>query len=79
MRYFQVRVNCLFNNYSLSLRKIILNYYFSIIITQVIIRATAFSLILFVSSSETSRNRTAAILKISAYYNHLKQGDYSKK
>ena len=36
------------------------------IITQMIIRATAFSSILFVSSLKTSRNRAAAILKISA-------------
>ena len=36
------------------------------IITQVIIRATAFYFILFVYSSETSVNRSAAILKISA-------------
>ena len=36
------------------------------IITQVINRAIAFSFILLVSSSETSRNRAAAILKISA-------------
>ena len=35
------------------------------IITQVIIRATAFSFILFVSSSKTSTNCAAAILKIS--------------
>ena len=35
-------------------------------IAQVIIRATAFSLILFVSSSETSKNRAATILKSSA-------------
>ena len=35
-------------------------------IAQVIIIATSFSVILFVSSSETSRNRAAAILKISA-------------
>ena len=34
-------------------------------ITQVIIRATAFPFIFFVSSSETSRNRAAATLKIS--------------
>ena len=33
------------------------------IIAQVIIRATAFSFILFVSPSETSRNRTVAILE----------------
>ena len=38
----------------------------SSIITEVIIRATAFSFILFVSSSETSRNHAAVILKISA-------------
>ena len=36
------------------------------IITQVIIRATTFSFILFLSSSKTSRNRAAAILKIGA-------------
>ena len=36
------------------------------IIAQVIIKATAFSFILFVSSLETSRNRAVAILKISA-------------
>ena len=36
------------------------------IIAQVIIRAIAFSFILFVSSSKTSRNRAVAILKISA-------------
>ena len=36
------------------------------IIAQVIIRATAFSFILLVSSSKTSRNHVAAILKISA-------------
>ena len=41
------------------------NYCFSII-AQVIIRATAFSFILRVSSSNTSRNRAAASLKISA-------------
>ena len=35
------------------------------IIAQVIIRAIAFSFILFVSSSKTSRNRAVAILKIS--------------
>ena len=47
------------------------NYCFSII-TQVIIRTTAFSFILFVSSSETSRNREEAILKLSAsLYSHL--------
>ena len=33
---------------------------------QVIIRATAFSFVLFVSSSKTSRNRAAAIFVISA-------------
>ena len=36
------------------------------IIAQVIIRATEFSFILFVSSLETSRYRAGAILKISA-------------
>ena len=36
------------------------------IIAQVIIRATAFSFILLVSASNSSRNRAAAILKISA-------------
>ena len=36
------------------------------IIAQAIIRAIAFSFILFVSSSKTSRNRADAILKISA-------------
>ena len=36
------------------------------IITQVIIRAISFSVNLFVSSSETSRNRAAVILKIGA-------------
>ena len=36
------------------------------IIAQVIIRATAFSFFLLVSSLKTSRNRAAAILKISA-------------
>ena len=36
------------------------------IIAQVIIRATAFSFILLVFSLKTSRNRVAAILKISA-------------
>ena len=36
------------------------------IIAQVIIRGTAFSFILLVSSLKTSRNRAAAILKISA-------------
>ena len=36
------------------------------IITQVIIRSTAFSFIFFVSSSKTSRNRAVAILNISA-------------
>ena len=41
------------------------NNFFSII-AQVIIRATAFSFILFVSSSNSSRNRAAAILKIGA-------------
>ena len=35
-------------------------------IAQVIIRENAFSFILLVSSSETSRNRVAAILKVSA-------------
>ena len=37
-----------------------------IIIAQVIIRTTVFSFILFIFSSEASRNRTAATLKISA-------------
>ena len=41
------------------------NNFFNII-AQVIIRATAFSFILFISSLETSRNRAAAIWKISA-------------
>ena len=36
------------------------------IIAQVIIRATAFSFILLISSLKTSRNRATAILKISA-------------
>ena len=36
------------------------------IIAQMIIRATAFSFILLVSTSKTSRNRAPAILKISA-------------
>ena len=36
------------------------------IIAQVIIRATAFSFILLVSSLKTSRNRVVAILKSSA-------------
>ena len=36
------------------------------IITQVIIRATAFSFIFFVSSSKTSRNRAVANLKMNA-------------
>ena len=35
------------------------NNCFTIIIAQVIIRAIVFSFILFVSSSKTSRNRTA--------------------
>ena len=43
--------------YSLSLRRIIV---------QMIIRPTAFSFILLVSSLKTSRNRAAAILKIGA-------------
>ena len=47
--------------YSLTLRRIIV---FSTI-SQVIIKATVFSFILFVASSETSRNRAPAILKIS--------------
>ena len=53
-------------------------------ITQVIITATAFSFILLhVSSSETSRNRSWAILKTCSsielqYCNHLARGDYSK-
>ena len=41
------------------------NYCFSII-AQVIIKAIAFSFILFVYSSKTSRNRAAVILKVSA-------------
>ena len=36
------------------------------IIAQVIIREIAFSFILFVSSSKTSRNRAVSVLKISA-------------
>ena len=39
------------------------NYYFSVI-AQVIITAAAFSFILFISSSKTSRNRAVSILKI---------------
>ena len=41
------------------------NYCFGII-AQVIIRGTAFSFILLVSSLETSRNHASAIMKISA-------------
>ena len=52
----------LFNNYSTIFTGPEENNCFSIII-QVIIRVTAFSLILF-ESSKTSTNRTAAILKI---------------
>ena len=49
------------------------------IIARVIIRATAFSFILLVSSSKTSRNLVAAILKlVLQYYNHLAWGDYSE-
>ena len=49
------------------------------IIAQVIIRATAFSFILLVSSSNASRNLAAAIFKIMLqYYNHLAWGDYSE-
>ena len=42
-----------------------MNTFFGII-AQVIIRETSFSFILLVSSLKTSRNRVAAILKISA-------------
>ena len=49
------------------------------IIAQVIIRATAFSFILLVSSLKTSRNCSATILKlVLQYYNHLARGDYSE-
>ena len=45
-------------------------YYYKLncfnVITQVIIRATAFSFILFVSSSKRSRNHMGAILQICA-------------
>ena len=41
------------------------NNYFNII-TKVFVRATAFSSILFISFSETSGNRAAAILKVTA-------------
>ena len=45
-------------------------------IAQVIIRETAFSFILLVSSLKTSRNRLAAILKlVLQYYNLLARGD----
>ena len=48
------------------------------VITQVIIKATAF-FILFVFSSETLKNRAAQLLKlVLQYYNHLARGDYSK-
>ena len=44
---------------------------------HLIIRATAFSFILLVSSLKTSRIRAAAILKlVLQYYNHLALGDY---
>ena len=70
------RIECgIFNNYSPKAKWILSNNprgevdpeennCFSII-AQVIIRATAFPFILLVSSLETSRNRSAAILKIS--------------
>ena len=49
------------------------------IIAQVIIRATAFSFILLVSSLKSSKNRVAAILKlVLQYYNHFAWGDKSK-
>ena len=42
-------------------------------------KITVFSFIVFIFSSETSRNRAAAILKlVLQYYNHLARGDYSK-
>ena len=67
--------------YSLSLRRLICLS----IISQMIIRAIAFSFILFAPSSKMSRNRAVAILKIKVlilllvlqFYNHLAQGVYS--
>ena len=47
------------------------------IITQVIIREITFSLILFVSFSEISSNRTAAIFVLQ-YHNQLARGEFGK-
>ena len=50
-------------------------------IAQAIITEIAFSFIIFVSSSKTSRSRAVAILEnkcLSTYYNHLARGDYSE-
>ena len=67
-----------FNNYSAIFTEPEENNCFSII-TRVIIRAAAFSFLLFVSSSITSRIRAVAILKLLLqYYNHLAWGDYRK-
>ena len=65
-----VELLLLYYNYSTIFTEPEENNCFSII-TQVIIRATAFSFMLFVSSSETPRNCVAAILKISASVLHF--------
>ena len=57
------KVKGIIQQYSLSLRRIII---IVLVIAQVIIRAIAFSFILFISSSKTSRKHAVAILKISA-------------